>query len=63
MALGEKKRLLNLPIKLVLTQEGSTFFIKQNKKLLRFTLADDVEEYGISLTSFIPENIQRQSKS
>ena len=59
MALGEKKRVLNLPIKLVLTQEGSTFFIKQNKKLLRFTLADDVEEYGISLTSFIPENIQR----
>ena len=59
MASAEKKRLLNLPIKLVLTQEGSTFFIKQNKKLLRFTLAGNVEEYGISLDSFVPDNIQR----
>ena len=59
MASGEKKRLLNLPIKLVLTQEGSTFFINQNKKLLRFTLAGNVEEYGISLDSFVPDNIQR----
>ena len=59
MATAEKKRILDLPIKLVLTQEGSTFFIKQNKKLLRFTLAGNVEEYGISLDSFIPDNIQR----
>ncbi|MGP1431980.1 hypothetical protein [Treponema sp.] len=59
MATVGKKRILDLPIKLVLTQEGSTFFIKQNKKLLRFTLAGNVEEYGISLDSFMPENIQR----
>lgn len=59
MSLVGKKRLLNLPVKLVLTQEGSTFFIKQNTKLLRFTLAGDVEEYGISLHSFAPDNIQR----
>ena len=59
MAIVEKKRILDLPIKLVLTQEGSTFFIKQNKKLLRFTLAGNVEEYGISLDSFVPDNIQR----
>lgn len=54
-----KKRLLHLPLKLVLTQEGSTFFIKQNTKLLRFTLAGDIEEYGLSLQSFAPDNIQR----
>ena len=59
MASAEKKRILDLPIKLVLTQEGSTFFIKQNKKLLRFILAGNVEEYGISLDSFVPENVQR----
>ncbi|MGP1490446.1 MAG: hypothetical protein ACTTI6_05230 [Treponema sp.] len=59
MATVGKKRILDLPIKLVLTQEGSTFFIKQNKKLLRFTLAGNVEEYGISIDSFMPENIQR----
>lgn len=59
MSSAEKKRLLNLPIKLVLTQEGSTFFIKQNTKLLRFTLAGNIEEYGLSLYSFAPDNIQR----
>jgi len=59
MALTEKKKILNLPIKLILTQEGSTFFIKQNKKLLRFIMAGNVEEYGISLDSFVPDNIQR----
>ena len=59
MAVGEKKRILDIPIKLVLTQEGSTFFIKQNKKLLRFTLAGNVEEYGISMDSFAPDNLQR----
>ncbi|MGP1595077.1 MAG: hypothetical protein ACTTH8_07520 [Treponema sp.] len=59
MALAEKKRILTLPVKIVLTQEGSTFFIKQNKKLLRFTLAGNVEEYGIILEKFAPETLQR----
>lgn len=59
MAIGEKKSILNLPLKIILTQEGSTFFIKQNKKLLKFKLADNVEEYGISLDKFTPATIQR----
>lgn len=59
MAAGEKKNLLNLPLKIILTQEGSTFFIRQNKKLLKFKLADNVEEYGISLDEFTPATVQR----
>ena len=59
MAAGERKTLLNLPLKIILTQEGSTFFIKQNKKLLKFKLADNVEEYGISLDQFTPASVQR----
>ncbi len=59
MAAGEKKSILNLPLKIILTQEGSTFFIRQNKKLLKFKLADNVEEYGISLDEFTPGTIQR----
>ncbi|HOC29001.1 MAG TPA: hypothetical protein PKH40_04920 [Treponemataceae bacterium] len=59
MASGEKKSILNLPLKIILTQEGSTFFIRQNKKLLKFKLADNVEEYGISLDEFTPATIQR----
>ncbi|HHU37461.1 MAG TPA: hypothetical protein GXZ47_09590 [Treponema sp.] len=59
MAAGEKKSVLKLPLKIVLTQGGSTFFIKQNKKLLKFKLADNVEEYGIFLEEFTPATIQR----
>ncbi len=59
MATGEKKRVLELPLKLILTQEGSSFFIRRNKKLLKFKLADNVEEYGISLDKFQPDTIQR----
>jgi len=59
MAAGEKKTILTLPLKIILTQEGSTFFIKQKKKLLKFKLADNVEEYGISLDDFTPATIQR----
>ena len=59
MGAGEKKSILNLPLKIILTQEGSTFFIRQNKKLLKFKLADNVEEYGISLDEFTPATVQR----
>ncbi len=59
MAVSGKKQVLELPLKLILTQEGSTFFIKRKKKLLRFKLAGNVEEYGISLEKFMPETIQR----
>ncbi len=59
MALPPKKKVLELPVKLILTQEGSTFFIKKNKKLLRFTMAGDFEEYGISFDSFTAPTIQR----
>lgn len=56
---GEKKRFLDLPIKLILTQEGSTFFITRKKRLLRIKLADNVEEYGIALDKFDAETLQR----
>ena len=56
---AEKKTILNLPLKIILTEVGSTFFIRQNKKLLRFRLADNVDEYGISLDDFTPATVQR----
>ncbi len=58
MAGGEKKFILELPLKVVLTEEGTSNFINNNKKLLRFRLADNVEEYGISLNKFSPQSIQ-----
>lgn len=53
-----KKFSLNLPLKVILTEEGTSHFISNKKKLLRFRLADNVEEYGISLNPFSPQSIQ-----
>lgn len=53
-----KKFSLNLPLKVILTEEGTSHFISHKKKLLRFRLADNVEEYGISLNPFTPQSIQ-----
>ncbi len=57
MAAG-KKFSLNLPLKVVLTEEGASHFISHKIKLLRFRLADNVEEYGISLNPFSPQSLQ-----
>jgi len=58
MSGGSKKFVLNLPLKVILTEEGASYFISNKKKLLRFRLADNVEEYGISLNPFSPQSIQ-----
>lgn len=57
MAAG-KKFSLNLPLKVILTEEGASHFISHNMKLLRFRLADNVEEYGVSLNPFSPQSLQ-----
>lgn len=59
MSGNEKKTLLNLPLKVILTEEGSSYFIQNKKKLLRIKLADNVEEYGISMDTFAPQSIQK----
>ena len=55
----ERKSVLDLPIKVVLTEEGTSFFIRKGKSLKKFKLADKVEEYGIVLDSFSPASLQR----
>jgi len=59
MAVQRRKTFINLPLKIVLTSEGINFFIKHNKKLSRFKMADNIEEYGIFLDNFAPQSIQR----
>ncbi|MCR4735644.1 MAG: hypothetical protein K5829_11630 [Treponema sp.] len=58
MSSAEKKFIIELPLKVVLTENGASSFIGHNKKLLRFRLADNVDEYGISLNKFSPQSIQ-----
>lgn len=58
MSDSTKKKLLNLPLKVILTEEGASHFIQNRIKLLRIKLADNIEEYGISLDSFAPQTVQ-----
>ena len=55
----ERKSVIDLPVKLVLTEEGTSFFIRKGKNLKKFKLADNVEEYGIVLDAFSPASLQR----
>ena len=50
MCASSKKEILQLPLKVILTEEGVSQFIRQKKRLLRFKLADNVEESGIKFT-------------
>ena len=58
MCASGKKFYLDLPLKVVLTEEGASHFISHKKKLLRFRLADNQEEYGISMDHFSPMSLQ-----
>jgi len=58
MGQSNKKFILELPLKVILTEDGTSNFYSHGKKLLRFKLADNVEEYGISLNKFSPQSIQ-----
>jgi hypothetical protein len=59
MGMQARKRVIDLPVKLVLTEAGTSFFIRRGKNLKKFKLADDVEEYGIVLDTFSPTSLQR----
>ncbi|HON89772.1 MAG TPA: hypothetical protein PK746_09885, partial [Spirochaetales bacterium] len=59
MSAQGKKVVIELPLKVILTDAGTTFFINNKKTLKKFKLADNVEEYGIFLDKFTPPSLQR----
>lgn len=59
MCASGKKLMLELPLKVILTENGASNFISHKKRLLRFRLADNLDEYGVSLNKFAPQSIQR----
>ncbi len=50
--------MLELPLKVILTEDGTSNFISHKKKLLRIKMADNTEEYGVALNKFSPQSIQ-----
>jgi hypothetical protein len=59
MAEEKRKKILDLPMKIIFNEDGINFFIKSNKKLSKFKLADEVEQYGIFFDSFSPASVQK----
>lgn len=55
----QKKDTLELPLRIILTEEGSTQFLNKKTKLKRMRLADNTEEFGISSSSIAPALLQR----
>ncbi len=58
MSAAEKKFTLDLPLKVILTQEGISHFMSRGTQLQRFKMADNVEEHGVSLNHFSPMSLQ-----
>ncbi|MCQ2594282.1 MAG: hypothetical protein MJ196_03375 [Treponemataceae bacterium] len=59
MSAAPRKTTLDLPLRIIFTQEGSTQFINKKTKLKRMRLADNKEEFGIEAKSISPALLQR----
>jgi hypothetical protein len=59
MAKRERKPVIELPVKIMLTSEGVQWFITNRKQLRRQRMADNRLEYGISLPSFSAASLQK----
>ncbi|MCP4181127.1 MAG: hypothetical protein GY756_25460, partial [bacterium] len=58
MGTRKKNLKLDLPVKLIFTQKGINFFIRNNKKLNKFVMADNTVQYGVSFSEVIPTIVQ-----
>lgn len=59
MADTKKRLTLDLPLKIILTEEGINFFIRNKKKLNKFKMADNMEAYGIGMSQISPSTVQQ----
>lgn len=58
MSAEKKKFFLDLPLKVILTEDGTSHFLSHKKSLLNLKLADNKSAHGISLDHFSPASIQ-----
>jgi hypothetical protein len=59
MGTQERKAIIEAPVKAILTDAGTTFFINNNKPLKKFKRSDQSEEHGFLLDHFSPASLQR----
>jgi len=58
MITQKRKPLIELPVKMLFTEAGVSFFIKNNKKLNHFSMADNTKQYGLMLNQITPSSLQ-----
>lgn len=58
MCAEKKKFILDLPLKVILTEEGTSHFLSHKKQLLNLKLADNRSAHGISMEHFSPSSLQ-----
>jgi len=54
---------INIPVRLVFTEEGVAYFMQRQRHLQRFRLSDTRDEYGIELSDFSPPTLQKLLRS
>lgn len=59
MAEEKRKKILELPMKILFNDEGINFFVKSNKKLTKFKFGDEGDHYGIVFDTFSPPSVQK----
>jgi septum formation topological specificity factor MinE len=59
MPQSQQTRLIDIPIRVVFTDEGVTYFMQRNRQLQRFRLSDTRDEFGIKLTDFSAGTVQK----
>ena len=54
----KKKFILHLPLKIILTEQGTSHFLSHKKQLLNLKLADNRSAHGITMDHFSPSSLQ-----
>lgn len=58
----KKKPTIEIPIKMFFSDTGVNFFIDNKKRMNKFTMADNTEQYGVFLKTFTPASVQHMLK-
>jgi hypothetical protein len=54
MSKAGKTSMIDIPIRLIFSKAGVSYFLSNNRRLNKFRLSDNREELGIHLVEFIP---------
>ena len=59
MAKNDKRPIIDLPVKITLSSEGVDWYVRNKKQIKRLRMADNSQEFGISLGNFSAATLQK----